>query len=69
LKVEPGWRRPCETRLYWLSFFPGAIPTIALIAPVRGSIAISAEAGSVLSVTRSRIAFFASRWSRGSIVV
>ena len=69
LKVEPGCRRPCETRLYWLPLLPGITPTIALIAPLRGSIEISAEAGSVLSVSVPLIARLACRCSRGSIVV
>src|ERR1043166_1023148 len=69
LKVEPGWRRACETRLYWFLRSFGITPTIALIAPFRGSIETSADAGSVRSVSVLVMAARAWRCSRGLIVV
>ena len=69
LKVEPDWRRICETRLYWFVLLPGITAVIARIAPLRGSIAISADDGSLLLVSVRRIARLATFWSRGSIVV
>ena len=47
LNVDPAWRFACATRLNWLPLRPGVTAVIALIAPLRGSIETSAEAGSV----------------------
>ncbi len=47
LNVEPACRRACAARLNSFFVRPGMTPVIALIAPVAGSIATSAEAGSV----------------------
>jgi len=69
LKVEPGWRRAWTARLNWFPTWPGVTAFIARIAPVRGSIATSAEAGSVFRSSVSLIACSAARCSRGSIVV
>ena len=69
MKVEPGWRRACESRLNWLFARPGTIAVIARIAPFAGSIETIAAAGSVVRVSVSLIAFCASRCQRGSIVV
>jgi hypothetical protein len=69
LNVEPGCRRACERRLNWLFARPGTIAVIARIAPVPGSIEMSAAAGSSRRVSVPEIAWAASRWRRGRIVV
>ena len=56
MNVEPGWRRALVTKLNWLLLLPGVTAVIALIAPVRGSIETSADAGSVGSVSTCVIA-------------
>jgi len=68
LNVEPAWRADWAARLNW---FPALRTTavIARIAPVPGSTETIAEAGSVRFGSTSRIALFASRCRRGSIVV
>jgi hypothetical protein len=48
LNDDPVCRFPCETRLYWFVELFGVTATIALIAPVPGSIETSAAAGSDL---------------------
>ena len=62
LKVEPGWRRACESRLNWLFRRPGITAAMARMAPVAGSIETIAAAGSVRSFRIDRIACSASRW-------
>jgi hypothetical protein len=49
LKVEPAWRRACESRLNWFLFVPGVTAVIARMAPFAGLIEITAAAGSALS--------------------
>src|SRR5437763_1102181 len=44
LKVEPGWRRACATRLNWLPVRPGVTAVIARMAPVAGLIDTTVEA-------------------------
>jgi hypothetical protein len=55
--------------LNWSFFFPGACAVIALIPPVRGSMATRAAAGSVRTRRCERIALFAAFWSLGASVV
>ena len=69
MNVEPGWRRAWESRLNWLFARPGITAAIALIAPLEGSIEISAAAGSSGSVRVELIASCARRCHRGTIVV
>ena len=69
LKVDPGCRRAWERRLNWLFARPGTIAVMARIAPFAGSIEMTAAAGSLGAVNVPRIAFWASRCQRGSIVV
>jgi hypothetical protein len=69
LKVDPDWRRACESRLNWFFLFPGITAVIARIAPFFGLIEITAAAGSSRSYSVSVIAFTAARWKRGSTVV
>src|ERR687886_2579030 len=45
LKALPAWRRPCDARLNWRRSPLGTWTAIALIFPLRGSIATSADAG------------------------
>ncbi len=49
LKVEPAWRRACESRLNWFLRVPGVTAVIARMAPFAGLIEITAAAGSVFS--------------------
>ena len=69
LNVEPAWRADCAARLNWFVVLPGITAVIARIAPVPGSTETIAAAGSSCRLSVSRIALFAARWSRGSIVV
>ena len=46
LNVEPACRRACAARLNWFPDRPGVTAVMVLIAPLRGSIATTAEAGS-----------------------
>ena len=46
LKVEPAWRRAWAARLNWFPVRPGVTAVIVLIAPLRGSMATIADAGS-----------------------
>jgi hypothetical protein len=68
LKEEPGCRSACVARLNWLSrkLEP---PTMALTAPVRGSIATSAAAGPPGVLRTLSIALCAVSCSPRSIVV
>ena len=47
LNVLPDWRRDCVARLKCRRRLPGACTAIARTAPVAGSIATTAPAGSV----------------------
>jgi hypothetical protein len=68
LNVDPAWRADWAARLNWLPLFRTRA-VIARIAPVPGWTETIAAAGSLLYGRMSRIALFASRCSRGSIVV
>jgi hypothetical protein len=46
LKVEPDWRRACESRLNWFFLLPGITAVIARMAPFFGLIEITPAAGS-----------------------
>ena len=70
LKVEPGCRRACESRLNWLFDGPGMTAVIARIAPFAGSIEITRR-GRVAGLGRAspdRL-LCAARCSAGTIVV
>jgi hypothetical protein len=69
LNDEPACRRPCAARLNWLFFFPGISAVIARIAPFFGLIETSAEAGSVFRFSVLCMAWVASFWNFGTIVV
>jgi hypothetical protein len=47
LNVDPGCRRASAMRLNWLCARPGETAVIARMAPVAGSIATTAAAGSL----------------------
>jgi hypothetical protein len=61
LNVDPGWRRALVAKLYWLLLRVGETPTMARIAPVRGSIDTTAAAGSFGSVSTCVIEAVAAR--------
>ena len=69
LNVEPACRFACERRLNWFRFMLGVTAVMARMAPLAGLIEMTAAAGSSFSYSVSRIAFCASRWKRGSMVV
>src|SRR3569833_1096882 len=69
LNDEPACRPDCVARLNFIVRPPGMYVCIALTAPVRGSIATSAAAGTVFSRRMLLIALSAEYCMRGSIVV
>ena len=69
LKVEPACRWALVAKLNWFALFPGATAVMARMAPFRGSIETTDEAGSPFSFRICLIAALAAFWKCGLIVV